>query len=235
MKFILRIFTLLVVFSFCLLPVGCSEKGGNEVATPDSFIEKDTTDVTENSAQKEDNTPSKEYLSISTTKASFNKEQLLEKGDLIIRGKVLTKDSEVMTNPDGTTTDKNGHIITNEQIAAYTVEIDEVYKGSYDEETIEVKTSNGSGLSPDLILYGEDETTILGTPLDRFDMEPGAECIIILCRLETGSEITTGYYPFGPDCGYFLPDGNGNYVNQKTASAVTLSPDTLADEIAALS
>lgn len=52
-------------------------------------------------------------MHISTTKAHFSKESLLKNAELIIKGKVLQKNSEVMSNPDGTRKTAEGYQILN--------------------------------------------------------------------------------------------------------------------------
>lgn len=169
----------------------------------------------------------KSVLNISMSEAVYSKDELIQTADLILKGKVLSKDQEIMTNPGGT---KNG--IMNEQITTYTIEIDELYKGAYADETISVKTTNGMGLSPDLILYGEDENDVLAEPLERFDLSVGKECVLILRYFDSDLESRAGYYVYGEDQGYFILDGNGAFKSRK--DWVKYSPDlaTLPQEIA---
>lgn len=174
----------------------------------------------------------KQYMEISYSKASFTKEELLEMSDIIIKGKVLKVQNQFMTNPNKTRTDENGDVIDNEQITEYIVEIEQLFKGDYQESTICVKTANGRGLSPDLILYGEDENYILSSEIDRLDLEIGKNCLLFLRSIKDGCQERHGYYPTMGAPGYFLQDEKGDFSNQKAANIIFLSPDTLAQDIA---
>ncbi len=169
----------------------------------------------------------KDILSITHSEAYYDRDTLLKESEIILKGTVVSKDREFMTNPDGT---REG--VNNEQLAVYTVAIDELYKGTYDKGTISVMTSNGLGLSPDLILYGEDDVTVLAEPLIRFDLEVGKECIIALYYLNSGQADQEGYYVTGEDQGYFVADENGSYKSPKESVVYSPNPQTIAQEIA---
>jgi len=173
----------------------------------------------------------KTVIEIDESRARFTKEQLLETAEVIIKGKVIKKNKEFMVNPDGMRADADGNVIDNEQITEYTVEIQTLYKGEYDGETINVKTSNGRGLNPDLILYGEDEKSILATELDRLDFEIGEECILLLRYVNGSVPESNGYYPVWGFPGYFKADGNGSFVNEKAVEKVELIPAVLTTEL----
>ncbi len=179
-----------------------------------------------------DETPTdKTVIEIDESRTGFTKEQLIETAEIIIKGKVVKKNSEFMVNPDGTRADADGNVIDNEQITEYTVEIQTLYKGDYDGATINVKTSNGRGLNPDLILYGEDEKSILATELNRLDFEIGEECILLLRYVEGSVPESDGYYPVWGFPGYFKSDGKGSFVNEKAVKQVELSPAVLTTEL----
>ncbi len=150
----------------------------------------------------------KDDLLVFTTDAVYTTEQLINEADLILKGRVASVDGGVMTNPklDRNIKDDNGRTVNNEQIHTYIFEIDTIYKGEHAGDTVEVKTSNGFGLSPDLILYGEDETTVLSTSLDRFDLEVGSECILTLTLFNASPAIRSGYYVVGGKQGVFTPE-----------------------------
>ncbi|MBQ8892870.1 MAG: hypothetical protein IJ043_00495 [Clostridia bacterium] len=112
------------------------------------------------------------------------------------------------------------------------MEVCEVYKGECQENFITVKTSNGSNLSPELILYGEDETSILVTPLERLDLEIGKECILLLTNRKTEFPELNGYYP-AKTLGYLTVDATGVYSNHNSFSPVKLSAEDPGAEIAA--
>lgn len=175
----------------------------------------------------------KNRIKIDNLYATFTKEDLIDRAEIIIKGKILEKTDEFMTNPDGTRTEADGSVIDNAQITKYTVEIQQLYKGEYTASTIQVLTSNGRGLSPDLILKGEDATSVLLEDLDRLDFTIGEECILMLLYAEQICEEAFGYYTAYGTAGYFTADGNGGYVNAQAVSPVTLSTDTLTAEIAA--
>ncbi len=99
---------LLISFSACLL--SCKEEGADKSGG-------DTSTVT-------------------GTEARLTQEQLLQEADLVVKGTVTAKNGETMSNPDGTLKDAEGYQILNQLITDYTVEIEEIYKGSYSGDTI---------------------------------------------------------------------------------------------------
>ncbi len=151
---------------------------------------------------------SKSTLEISNSYPTYTPEQIIDRADLIVKGKITSIDEGIMVNPENNKSlkDDTGRIVANEQIHTYVFEIDTVYKGNYAEDTIQVKTSNGYALSPDLILYGEDETTILESPLVRFDLEVGSDCILALKYSDLHLQIRNGYYVVGGKQGVFQID-----------------------------
>ena len=46
-------------------------------------------------------------------------------------------------------------------ITDYTVEIEEIYKGSYSGDTIQVKTASGDGVNADLAAYDEEGNALM--------------------------------------------------------------------------
>ena len=176
----------------------------------------------------------KEYISITTTKEMLYKQDLISRAEIIIEGKVACKNFEVMTNPDGTALDSSGNALVNCQIAQYTIEINENYKGDYSGDTINVMTYNGYGLSADLILYGEDDKSILETPLERVDLEVGQEYILLLQYVDDVFEGYDGYYPVANQLGVYQKDQNGNYTYDVDVSYddFSFSPDTINQELA---
>lgn len=225
-----QIFSLILILLICF-STACKQKDDEQkIYTPGSDAPSSVTEPVE-----EKSTPTqteKGYISIEETFVEIPQEELLKKAEIILKGRVASKDSEFMTNPDGTRTNENGDVVTNCQVATYTVEIDQLYKGDYSADTITVKTANGHGLSPDLILYGEDETHILADELNRFDLEVGKECILLLSAYDESLDDLDGYYAVFGNFGYFLPDENGGYTNNTPTNIVTLSPDTLTQDIA---
>lgn len=176
----------------------------------------------------------KSYISVNSSKAALDKQDLLQRAHIVVKGKVVSKNFEVMTNPDGTSKDSKGNVIVNRQIAEYTVDIDKLYKGEYDGDTIKVMTHNGYGLSPDLILYGEDDKNILATPLERTDLDVGKECILLLMYVDDVSEGYEGYYPVAKSKGYYPLDETGKYVCKVSDSLddYSFSLDAIEQEIA---
>lgn len=169
----------------------------------------------------------KTVLNISSTEGVFTKEMLLDGATLIVRGTVKEKTNEMMTNPTGKRK-VNGEIIANRQITEYSFEISEIYKGTYEDKLITVKTSNGYGLTPDLILYGEDDKNILATPLQRHDFEVGKECIMTLIYIDDGYEERNGYYTLAGHWGYYPLNEEGVFQNKRD---ISINPKTLPEEI----
>lgn len=177
----------------------------------------------------------KDYLEILEHPALVTKEEMIQKAELIFKGKVLKKEKEYMTNPDGTLQAEGWGKIPNAQVAEYSVEIETLYKGTYESSVITVKTVNGHNLSPDLILYGEDERVILSSPLKRFDLEEGADCILALTNVTNSiGGMRNGYQSLYNELSYFTLDENGKYSNKDTHNLIELSLETLQEEIAAV-
>jgi len=178
----------------------------------------------------------KDFISITTTKEKLYKQDLISRAEIIIEGKVVSKNFETMTNPDGTALDSSGKALVNCQIAEYTVQINEKYKGDYNGDTINVMTYNGYGLNSDLILYGEDEKSILETPLERVDLEVGQDCILLLQYVDDVCEGYDGYYPVANRLGYYPKDQNGNYTCDVDVEYdnFSFSSDTVKQELSAL-
>ncbi len=91
--------------------------------------------------------------------------------ELIVRATVENVEKEYFTNPDG-----EDHL--NAHATVYNLTLSEVYKGTWDKSTIEVKILNGLGMSPELYLYGEDENYILEKKEEPFLLEIGKEYIL---------------------------------------------------------
>lgn len=175
----------------------------------------------------------KNTIYITSSSAHYEPTELLQLSDLILQGRVVQKNDEVMSNPDNTLVNKDGVLIGNALITDYTVEIDRVYKGSYDEETIHVKTNYGDGLTPELILNGEDEDSVLATKPDKIELSTEGDCILLLTYIDTGYEESSGYFPIMM-LGYLTPDGTGQYTNNASVNNITLTTDSLVAELAEL-
>lgn len=228
----------IVFVIFCLALTACSAPQQEDIPAkqPASSVQSQTqsTDetVSETPTQDGEETQTaprqeKNVITVSSSKARISQEDLTSGADLILYGRIKSKKSELMLNPDGKKTDASGQPIANEQITAYELEIHELYKGEYADTTITVKTSNGRNLSPDLILYGEDEKNVLSEPLDRFDLTVGEDCILYLTYVEDELTEKTGYYIFRGKAGYFYKSADGVYQNDG-ALPLTVTPQQLA-------
>ena len=174
----------------------------------------------------------KAKLFISNTRIPYTEEEMIRRSDLIVKGIVLQNHGYVMTNPDNTRRNAAGEYSTNGQVTEYTVQVEQVYKGEYNQNTIRVKTMNGKSLSPDLILYGEDENTILAEPLERIDLIVGDEYILLIKNITTAVfDEENGFFPTA-SAGY-LYYHNGNFKNDSLSSPVSISAANAAEEIAA--
>ncbi|MBQ8892863.1 MAG: hypothetical protein IJ043_00460 [Clostridia bacterium] len=255
MKLIRNILFFLLCLGLVLSGTACKREdagaGDQPVATLDQFVanEPEEENISQNVTEQIEETfdveeaeqeepiesepiTEKSYVDVSITKVKYEENEILQRADLIIRGIVLRNNGYIMTNPDNTRTNSEGIYSPNAQITDYTVQILEIYKGSYSDSTIHVKTKNGFGFSPDLILYGEDETSILASPLERVDLEVGKECILILNHITGVFKEEQGYYPFGSS-GYLLEDSTGTYVNNSAVNPISISSVNAAEEIAA--
>lgn len=194
---------LLISFSACLL--SCKEEGADKSGG-------DTSTVT-------------------GTEARLTQEQLLQEADLVVKGTVTAKNGETMSNPDGALKDAEGYQILNQLITDYTVEIEEIYKGSYSGDTIRVKTASGDGVNADLAAYDEEGNALMESDPEQSQLAVNEDRILLLSYTDTGHEESTGYFPT-LNLGYLKPDGSGNYTNGEDPNNVTVNPETLADEIA---
>ncbi len=234
---------LLVALVLCLTVTGCKEPNGEEPAVPDTVVLEKNGDQAENQQQtltekeppaQTNGSVEKRYLSVNVSKALLSKEELLAKGNLVVKVLVQSKDAEEMANPDGKAVDSTGTVIDNRLVTSYTAEVLEVYKGDYTKRSIIVKTAEGRGLSPDLILYGEDEEFILSPPLTRFALEPGMEYVLILVDNKGENDVLTGYFIFGPEYGCFAMDEKGVWNNKELISSVTFEDKTIQGEIVSI-
>lgn len=117
----------------------------------------------------------------------------------------------------GTVVKNNGSQDTQtHRTTEYIVKVDEVYKGTCTEETLSVYV--------DEPLYYVDGKPIVEVP---FALEVETECILLLLTIDGK------YYPVRSEPGYFPINGEGKFVNDG-ATTVTLDPNTLAAEIAAV-
>lgn len=161
--------------------------------------------------------------------ASYEKDDILTACPIILKGIVLEKGRSEMYNPDNSRKSEEGYLISNFEATEFIVEVEEIYKGVYDQKTIAVKTVNGEGLSPELILYGEDETSRLEEPLDRFELTTGEEYILCLSPYRHHEpEFFSGYYVSKEET--FAVDSLGRYKNNQEEF---LEPATIKQEIAA--
>lgn len=184
-------------------------------------------------------TEEKSQIMVTYSYVQKSPKQMQTEADLIIKGKAIKKVGQRMVNPDNTLRDSDGILISNRLVTEFEVEILEIYKGSYDGETVNVKFSCGSTLSPELILYGEDEDSVLVKKVTIPDMSIGEECILLLSMMDDSEQPqwTHGYYPFGPEgsYGYLKSDGKGNFKNDTfEASTMVVTDESLKAELAAL-
>lgn len=170
-------------------------------------------------------------IGVTHTYAALTPEYLVETSDLIIRGRVISKDGEAMSNPDNTRKATNAAIL-NALITSYTVEIDEIYKGDYRGDTICVKTSYGEGLTPEMI-RGESKDIAIENDEVKLALSTEGDCILLLSYIETDASVDTGYFPTR-GAGYLQPDGDGNYSNNDAHNPVTVTPENLVATIASV-
>lgn len=178
----------------------------------------------------------KEILEIHKTMPQFTKEMFYEMPDNIAKVYVKRVIDEYFTDADDTRLTPSGEPVTNIHVTRYELEIKKIYKGALDSNTIELKTYNGEGLTPDLYLYGEDETQVLSEPLDILELQVGKEYII---SLEYYPEEAAQYY--GDTGGYGIQYGKafcftqtetGLYENMLNGlSHISIDPETLESEI----
>lgn len=172
----------------------------------------------------------KKGVTIDNVYPHYSREVLLKESELILKGTVVEQGESAMTNPDGTLKSEEGYEVGNCMVTDYTVRIEELYKGTFEEETITVKVATGHGLSPDLILYGEDKTTYLKEPIDIYELETGKTYVFtLLPYTEHTDKRFSGYYTF--DQSTFAPTEEGVFKNSNDS---ILNPATVSQEIAAV-
>ena len=170
----------------------------------------------------------KTLVSISGSYPHYEKDELLKERPLVFKGIVTKKGESYMRNPDGTLTNEYGGPITNYQTTEYTIQIQELYKGSYAEETIILKINNGYGLNADLILYGEDETTKLAEKPKFFELTVGEEYIFTPAFITSKDPRFEGYQVSQQSA--FAVTSDGSFAN---SNGEKVSPDTIRQEITA--
>ena len=233
MKRVLLVFVALALL--CGALTGCKTEAPEESATAGEVVQKVPSEVevtVKDTPQKVDGNKEKDTLMVHKTYPVIEKEDVLRDAKLLFLGTVTASDGGVMTNPDKTVKDENGHIIPNQQIVTYTVKVEKVFKGEYKEETMTLLLTNGYGMSPDLILYGEDETTIFADwDTEILYLEVGKPAIFSVCYNEKTNLLPAGYYLNGKRTGYYPKNEDGQYTSIWWRPAITLDPDTLKEEL----
>ncbi len=117
---------------------------------------------------------------------AYDEEWILGNSELIIRGKILSEDYSAYSNPenDPDLLNQMGTQLENTYNTYYTVQVDEVYKGSVDGDRLTVVTVNYR--DEDGRSYVEDS---------GFDLSVGEEAILCLCVNEYRTPLDgTAYY-----------------------------------------
>lgn len=155
------------------------------------------------------------YTDSGGCKARLTNEQLLEHPQIILRGVPVVKVNEWMLNPDGTRTDGQGNPIVNERITEYAIEVNEVYRGVWDEEYIHIKISDGYGWTPAEIINGEENGAGSCTTGDAAQWLPlEKEAIFFLSWSDSGLEEEHGYYISVCPLGYLTLNEDGTCINE---------------------
>lgn len=253
MKNLKSVIIMLVISVLCCTLCSCGKYEKNpDLETNETNASSNTEDSTNKKTSETEKAPSDEeqapqseisdktddemsYLHINITRTPYNKAELLNDADLIIRGTVVSKNGYTMTNPDGTVKDSMGHVINNCMLTEFTVSVDDVYKGEYEGNTINIDTSKGDGLSPNLILHGVDGNVALGEPLEDTDLKVGKEYILLLSLVENSPSGDDGYRPIGGLRGCYLKTENAGFLCQGSGATPdngTLKADSVSEEIA---
>ncbi|MBQ6823458.1 MAG: hypothetical protein IJP27_02285 [Clostridia bacterium] len=233
-----RILLILMALVFlCGALTGCKAKENNEsAAAPDEVVNKAPDEVVSETVDQPQAAESNGKMVLSSTSSypRIEKNDVLRDAEIILLGTVTETDGGVMTNPDLTLKDEKGQILSNMQLTTYTIEIDELYKGDYTDETIKLYVTNGYGLSPELILYGEDETTIWADwEQEVLRLEVGTPAIFALKYHEKSDLAPAGYYLETKKTGYLPRNEKGEYQTVHWPTPITLDPATMKDDITA--
>ena len=171
----------------------------------------------------------KKGVTIDNVYPYYSKETLLKESELILKGTVMEQGESAMTNPDGTLRSEEGYEIGNCMVTDYTIRIEDLYKGNFEEETITVKVANGHGLSPDLILYGEDKTTYLKEPIDIYELETGKTYVFTLLPfVEHTDNRFSGYYTSNQSTFALTEEGAFKNSNDSTLNTATVTQEIAA-------
>lgn len=97
--------------------------------------------------------------------------------EIIVRTTAESIETEYFSAPDG-------EDYENAHITVYNMKVSEVYAGTIEGETFQLKMFNGKGMSPELYLYGKDDKYILEEKVEPFLLELGKEYILGLTFLD---------------------------------------------------
>lgn len=162
------------------------------------------------------------YISVSSSQASYSKNDLLETADIVLRGTVVAKGNTQQTNPNFEKTAENGTPLKNYFVTDYTINIHEIYKGEHTKESIDIKVGNNRGAASLPGISADKNITVIdNTNIPQLELEIGKEYILILYK-EFGT-----YYVFTTQ-GCFEPTIDGDFINNNN---ITISPNTLKEEI----
>ena len=107
----------------------------------------------------------------------YTDEEFFGVPEIIVRATAEKIENEYFTTPDGKDYE-NAHI------TVYNMKISEIYFGTMETETFQLKLFNGKGMSPELYLYGKDDQYILEEKAERFLLNIGQEYILGLTFLD---------------------------------------------------
>ena len=162
----------------------------------------------------------------------LNKDMVLDNAEIILRGTPTKVTRQYFTCDDDNISIFTGKEARNVQVTEYEVEVAETYKGSFSGDTIRVKEFNGSGLTAEQFLTGEDKDGYyIISPDYREYLTLNQEYLLgVMFRTEQESE------GCGDDGGYKvyfgLPkDETGNYSGLVANNKISLSLDTLRQDI----
>ncbi len=176
-----------------------------------------------------------DIIIVHTEQSKLTLSDVTRSAELILRGTVTGIQKDYQTNPDGNKADK-GIPLPNYPVRLYTIQIEELYHGEVEGETLTLKITGSSDQLTNAVYTDKNVEEERKTP---FFINPGKEYVFYL-RYQTQEDAAR----FGDDAGWRLVLGrvgafekqeDGTFANMKKGTNhLTLTTEQVQKEIAAL-
>ena len=171
----------------------------------------------------------KEIIVMNGSYGTFDKEYIVENSDLIVRAKPVEVVNRYYTCPEGVSI-FTGKEEDNAEVTEYQLKVEDVYKGDWKDDTINIKVYNGIGLTPEQYENGEDENTIIQNNMRTTYVDMDSEYIFGLAY----SEDICGDAPGYTIVGRFEQSVDGDYIMANNGQPLRIDSDNAAQEISAI-